>query len=250
MERPYKVPHGNNMPVQAPVFDNPTVPYSCPNLKTLTAYCRTTPEMIQKYLEPTPFEYVSDQFVVSISDFGNASNGSFYDVGIIIPVKYKDVVGGYYMFEYENTTWSCIAGRELWGYPKKFAEASLVEEDGKITATVTKDGVDLIQLKMDLSEQLDHPIPAVQIYPHLLLYTLPRPDGPGILTQMVLSRDTSPDFVTKSRLEAPISVELNGLPNDPLDEFQPVEVLGGTYVIGDFHATEENGWAKILNKLI
>ncbi|PWW31324.1 acetoacetate decarboxylase [Cytobacillus oceanisediminis] len=238
------------MPVQAPVFESPTVPYHCPDLKTITAYCRTTPELIKKYLEQTPFEYISDHFILTIADFGNASNGNFYDVGVIVPVKYKDVIGGYYLFEYENTTWSCIAGRELWGYPKKFADASLEEKDGKVTAAVTKDGVELMRLEMDLNNSLEEALPETPIYPHLLLYTMPRPDGPGILTQMVLSRDTSPDFITKSRVEAPIEVNLQGLEHDPLDEFVPIEVFGGTYVIGDYYATEENGWAKILDKLI
>ena len=94
---------GNNMPVQAPLIPDPLVPYECKDNKTLFAVCRGDEEQVRRYLEPTPFEFLSDIFVVSISDFTNSKKLSFMDCAIVLPVKYKEIYGGYYLFEYEMT---------------------------------------------------------------------------------------------------------------------------------------------------
>jgi acetoacetate decarboxylase len=34
-----------------------------------------------------------------------------------------------------------------------------------------------------------------------------------------------------------------------LDLFAPVEILGGGFATGDFYATEENGWGRVVATL-
>ena len=58
MKRPYEIQHGNNAPVHAPLIPSPFVPYHCSDNRTATVYVEVEPEVIKKYLEPTPFEYV------------------------------------------------------------------------------------------------------------------------------------------------------------------------------------------------
>ncbi|MBO7667905.1 MAG: hypothetical protein J6T26_05525, partial [Firmicutes bacterium] len=70
----------NMIPVQA--MDNPDPNYySCTDNTSLNVYCRAKDGVIQEYLKPTPFEFVSNDFLVYISDMRKSSFelGGFYD---------------------------------------------------------------------------------------------------------------------------------------------------------------------------
>jgi len=250
MKRPYKVQNGTNIPIQAPLYDSPFVPYSIPEMPTLSVYCKAAPGIIEKYLEPTPFEYTSSDFAVSISNMMNTehSNGGFWDIAIVVPIKYKNKYGGYYLFEYEQDDYCVVAGRELWGYPKKMANGFLEEKDNKILGTATKNGVEILRLEMDLNKQVQGVIPPLVLTPHINLQVIPNCDG-RVLLKRVISRDTTPDFVTKRKVQGFGLAKFKGILNNPLDEFTPVKVYGAVYTVGDYFATEENGWAKVLDVL-
>lgn len=256
MNKPYEVQNFWSVPIQAPLVDESCFPpFACLDSKALTAYFRVDTAVIRRYLEPTPFEYVSDIVYAYVSDYSNADPGDgfhhgFYDCGLVIPVSYKGREGVHVLFEYENHDYAIAAGRELWGYPKKYAEASLKEEDGKLIGIVHKNGKDIIRLEMDLAEPLSEPIRKPTLFPHFQIKVTPKPDGPGIDSKKILSRDVSMDFVTKSYVECAVKVELQGIPLNRLDEFKPLEVLGGCYTVGDYHATAENGWAKVEETII
>jgi len=241
--------HGNNIPIQAPLIPDPFVPYTCKGYRSVFALCEADESIIRKYLEPTPFEYVVNQFIVSVSDFSNCDKVAFMDCAIVIPVKHKDRYGGYYLFEYENDDSAIAAGRDLWGYPKKYADISLREEDGKVRGQAIRKGKVIVDIECDLAATLPNLVQP-QTYPHLNLHVVPKPDGKGIASMRIISRDTSPDFQLMSEKLGETTVHLQGLPTDPLDEFQPVKVLGGGLIVGDFYATEENGWGQVIETLI
>jgi acetoacetate decarboxylase len=245
----FTVKCGNNMPIQSPLIPDPLVPYECKNNRTLFAVCKGGKNQIDRYLVPTPFESVSELFVVSISDFTNCKKLPFMDCGIIFPVKYKNIIGGYYMFEYENDDSAIAAGRELWGYPKKFASISLSENEKIITGTVIRKGVKIVEVRCDFSKTVDD-VPKLKITPHLNIHSIPNADGPGTFSKRIISRDTSPDFKLISEKYGMSEVQLNGIPTDPLNELEPQEVLGGGLMVGDYLASEKNGWGNVIDILI
>ena len=199
-------------------------------------------------LAPTPFEYVEDRFIVSVSDFGNSSRGAFLDASIIVPVRYGDLLGGHYLFEYESRDSSIAGGRELWGYPKKYAKM-VAEFDGDVMhGFAFRNDKTLITLEVSVDHSLKE-LASPPLYPNLLYRVFPAPDGPGTSLRQILARDTSPDYKLKSKVFGRARVTLRGLPTDPLDKMQPIEVLGGGLMVGDFAATLENGWAKIIDTL-
>lgn len=254
MERPFKVWNADNMPIQAPFYKSPSIPYGCKDLRTFDIVCKGDEETIKRYLEPTPFEFVTDYFLIDFGDYKNGTSAVYHDIGIVIPVKYKDVVGGYYLIEYEDLASSVAAGRELWGYPKKTADFTMEEDNSKVVVHVSREGHEIIRLTMDLEAEAPAELPELQTRPHLLLYTMPRYAGPGVQFQKILKRDTSPDYVSKSKRIVKADVQFFGYENppiiEPLDEFQPIEVCGGTINIGDFAATPEHGWAQLVDVII
>lgn len=46
------------------------------------------------------------------------------------------------------------------------------------------------------------------------------------------------------------AVSLGALATDPLSPLGPVQVLAANYVIGDFFATEQNGWGRTIADLV
>lgn len=249
-ERPFIPEDGNNVPVHSPLIPTPMVPYYCENNRGIAVYTRVNPEVIKRYLENTPFEYVDNTVMVYIQDFTNTDKISFWDCGVVCTAKYKDIYGGYFLYEYEDQDYSIAAGREMWGYPKKFAEVDLVEHTDKIVGTAVKDGVEIIRIELNKKDICNSKVPDAKFAPHLLLHTVPNGDRPGIFSQRVMGRDTSPDFKCRISKTYNATLSMRPVTNDALDELASGEIICGTYTVGEYFASEENGWAKVLGTVI
>jgi len=242
----YKIANGNNMPVQAPLIPDPFVPYECPGNVTLSVLCRTDRAILEAYLAPTPFTPLSDLYVVYASDFSNCDKVAFMDAGITIPVLFEGVQGATYLFEYEDNDSAIAAGRDLWGYPKKFADIDLTLEGDKATARVVRQGTEIMAIAADFSSETPFDMP--KMAPHFNTHVQPGPDG-KVLSRRVIRRDTSPDFqLARNRMGA-AEVRLESLPQDPLGAFVPQEIFGAVLTQGDFFATEANGWGETVLEL-
>ena len=185
---------GNNMPVQASLVPHPFMPYHCPGNRSVYAVCRGDEGALRSLLEPTPFDYVEDRFVVSVTDFSNCDKVPFFDAAIVMPVRFGDLTGGHYVFEYEDDDRAIAAGRELWGYPKKQASISLDRKGDLVCGSASRHGTTILEIELPLEfavKALEKP----DILPHLNLRTIPAPDGPGTTLRQVIARDTTPDFV-------------------------------------------------------
>ena len=240
---------GNNVPIHAPLIPSPLVPYECPNNTTLSAVVRSTEGSVKEFLNGPPFDYVGREIVISISDFRNCTKMPFMDCGVILPVKYGSIQGGYYLFEYEDNDAAIAAGRELWGYPKKQADINLAVEGKIALATVVRKGKTILQLRCQLT-RVSTSVPRPKITPHINIHTVPRADGPGVLSMRVIARDTSPDFRVVSERFGDGEIHLEDLPSDPLSRLTIEEVLSCSLVVGDFFATEKNGWGRVLETLV
>ena len=247
--RPIYARTGICMPLCAPTVE---FPYYCKDCGTLQVFCRTEEEIMKKYLEHTPFEYVSSDYIMSISDMKNTTStwGGMMDIAIIVPVRYKDHVGGNYLIEFEDLDITCILGREMWGYPKLLADATLEEKDGKIIGRAYRGGEEFMHLELDLSKPTQKEIPEFKVYPHLQAHTIPDVDGESIFSQRICSRDTSGDFelTRKETGEGSAWVKDNGF--IAMSDFMPVEIYGAVYTLGDFAATEENGASIVIDTIV
>lgn len=242
----HDVQNGNNMPIQAPLIPDPFVPYQCPDNATLSVLCRVDRAVLERYLAPSPYELVSEQIIVYASDFSNCDKAAFMDAGIIVPILFNGTPGATYLFEYEDNDEAIAAGRDLWGYPKKFADITLTLEGDKATASVVRKGKKILSITADFSTETEVDMPVMA--PHFNMHVQPGPDG-KVLSRRVIQRDTSPDFQLKSMRKGMATVALDSLARDPLGEFMPLEILGAVLVQGDFYATEENGWGRTVQTL-
>lgn len=242
----HDIKNGNNMPVQAPLIPDPFVPYDCPDNATLSVLCRGDRALLERYLAPVPYAPLDDRFVVYASDFSNCGKCQFMDAGIIIPVIFEGRPGATYLFEYEDNDSAIAAGRDLWGYPKKYADITLDRNGDRATARVTRKGTDILTIEADFGTETAFDMP--KLAPHFNMHVQPGPDG-KVLSRRIIERDTSPDFQLKSSAKGRATVTLASLEHDPLGEFTPLEILGAQLTVGDFFATEENGWGRTVKVL-
>jgi len=240
----------NNMPVQAPAYPSPFVPYEARDQRMVYAVCRGDEAAIRALLEPTPFDWTGDdRFVVSVVDFTTNAKCPFFDAAIVVPVTFRGQPGGHYIFEYEDNDAAIAAGRELWGYPKKYARCGIDRlTDGTVVGWAERHGRRNIEIRVWPDDTTPVPVRPVTL-PHLNVRTIPAPDGPGVSLRQVIGRDTSPDLVMKSELAGRAEVTLRPVPRCPLDLLAPREVLGGVHAVADFFATEENGWGWVVADL-
>ena len=241
----------SSIPLHAPPY--PTLrpvlhPYTCRRLPSLTVTCETSERVIREVLAPTPFEYLTKRFLISILDFSDCQGFiPFKDVGVIIPVRYGDTTGGYYCYEYEDTEGSVIAGREWWGYPKKLAQIRISFGKERITASVRREGVRLIDVTCELLSErevtrLGSKIPTIPLYPHLTMQVIPNAEGPGFFMKRIIARDTSIVSKVLVRKYGRAKISISRLASDPIYKMLPVKILGSVYTVSDYKAT----WAKVL----
>jgi len=245
-----KIANANNIPIQFPLYADPKVPYECPGNRTLTAVCEIDPQVIKMYLEPTPFTYVDNRFHIYIGDFSTAQTGGYWDAAIVIPVRYKDLVGGHFLVEFEDHDYSIAAGRELWGYPKKYGKCWMREDEARIIAVCEKDGVELIRLEMDKTTALTQPLPQLRLLPHIQMQVIGRAEGPGVALKRIITRDSSADYIADSRIEHPCAVQLKSHPRSPVADFTPDRVFGARFIVGNHRITDEHGWGTVIDTLV
>lgn len=251
MKRPYEVQNGFCIPIQSPFYRSPFVPHQCTNRRSVSVWVEVKEEMIKKYLAPTPFTYVTNLMNISISDYSNADGFmGYFDCNISFPVKYKDIQGAYTMFAYASEDFAIWSGRDLWGYPREYADIDLVEGVDKVVATAKKFGSEFIRIEFDAHKPAQGEEPTVPLKPDLQLHVVPNCDGPGVFLKRVMMRDTSPDYVGRIHKLGEASLTLRCDGRNPLDEFSDGKIVCATYDCGEFYATEENGWGKVLDVII
>ncbi|MCY0149319.1 acetoacetate decarboxylase family protein [Hoeflea sp. G2-23] len=238
-------------------YPDPLNPYSSNDYRGIVAVCRTDADVVKRILKTTPFEYVDNIFNITFGDSSNSVFPNSHQVDIAgymhcrftVPVRYKDIVGGYTFTWFENHFAAVCAGREVWGYPKKLMSSTYEETDESAVATCVVGGNELITLAFDFKSKPIENLPEVKLNPHLMIHTVANPEGPGILEKRILSRDPSPDNKPKFKRTGNVTVALRGNRSNPLDALLPIEVLGGFYSQGMHVSSDEHGWAKIIDQL-
>ena len=108
------------MPLTSPAF--PPGPYRFINREYLIITYRTDPAALEAVVpEPLTFDepLVKYEFIRMPDSTGF---GDYTESGQVIPVKFKGQEGGYSHAMFLNDGPPIYGGRELWGFPKKYAQ--------------------------------------------------------------------------------------------------------------------------------
>ncbi|MEU4779961.1 acetoacetate decarboxylase family protein [Micromonospora sp. NPDC023633] len=215
--------------------------YHCADLTSVIAYFRGDEAQLEELLRPTPFTLADDRFAVSIADFTRNSGATYIDAAVILAVRYGDLVGGTYYHEFEDKHGSVAGGRELWGYPKRYAKICFEADAHGARADVSNEGASLFSLDFTFDDTVDGSGWAgLSLYPHLQVRAVPQYDGPTFQSFDILSRDTSKDYVLKTRRYGRGAVRFGAalaVAGQPLHAVP----LGAELTVGDYASTAANG---------
>ncbi|SHE32553.1 Acetoacetate decarboxylase [Seinonella peptonophila] len=216
------------LPDYAPLY--PQLPFHYKNYRKLSVYCRGERAAIERFL-PKQFEYAGDVFEIFVLTNPEISGLTPYsEGGIVIPCKYRDIQGGYMAYEYVDTDESLCAGREIWGYPKKLADVTFEENEGKVQGRLVRKGKTIIDISVDLDDtQVDQP----NLFPRLIVKRIPKADVYGVDVDQVILNEFE-NVVIHSRETGSAQANWEYSSFDPLAELGPVEVLGGVFVVADY----------------
>jgi len=199
------------------------------NMEDLQISFLTDPQIVARLLPP-PLK-PSDRPVVTvmIAHFQSNCVGD-YDSGLImLPAKYGDIEGAYYLAMIVSTDAALIYGRELEGSPKKLGTAGIIRQGTKMYGWAERHGVKLIEIKADLTQDLGPS--RSETLQAFNVKALQAADGDGLEEDAILTLGGGQfDLVTNRVGQG--SIVLRGTPHDPYDELEVREVLGAAYLEG------------------
>lgn len=219
------------LPEYAPLF--PQLPYHYKNYKRISVFGRANEDAIRKFL-PDKFEYLSNVFEVFVLR-NEEVNGldPYSEGGIVIPCKYKGIEGAYMAFEYVDSDDALCAGREIWGYPKKFGIVTFEETEESISGSITRKGKKIIDIQVNKDNK---EVQAPNLFPRLQVKRIPKANEYGTDVDQVIKNEFEGSIVHK-KITGSASLSFKFSAEDPIANLGPVEVLGGQFVIGDFTLT-------------
>jgi len=219
------------MPLTSPAF--PPGPYRFIDREYLIITYRTDPEALGKVVpEPLTFDepIVKYEFIRMPDSTGF---GDYTESGQVIPVKFKGNEGGYTHAMFLNDGPPIYGGRELWGFPKKYAQPSLSVDKDTLIGTLNYGPVRIATGTMGFKhEALDlETVRAGMTKPNYLLKIIPHVDGSHRILELVDYR--LEDIAMKGAWTGPATLELEPHALAPIAELPVRQVISATHIVAD-----------------
>ncbi|MEW5423524.1 acetoacetate decarboxylase [Amorphus sp. 3PC139-8] len=219
------------MPFTSPAF--PKGPYRFTNREFFIVTYRTDPEALAQVV-PAPLEIAEPIVKYEFIRMPDSNGfGDYTESGQVIPVTYKGQKGAYVHSMYLDDGPPILGGRELWGFPKKYAKPTMQVFKETLVGTLDFGPVRVCTATMgykhaDLAEA--DVMPSLTA-PNFLLKIVPHVDGTARVCELVKYHMT--DIVFKGAWTGPASIELAHHALAPVASLPVVEVLGATHILSD-----------------
>ncbi len=223
--------HAFAMPLTSPAF--PCGPYRFYNREYMIITYRTDPDAL-KALVPEPLTFdeplVNYEFIRMPDSTGF---GDYTETGQVIPVSFNGQKGGYSHAMFLNDGPPIYGGRELWGFPKKYAQPSLAVDTDTFIGTLDYGPVRVATGTMGYKHRaLDHKEVAASLAkPNYLLKIIPHVDGTARILELVDYR--LEDVVLKGAWTGPAALELRPHALAPVADLPVREIVSATHILAD-----------------
>jgi len=224
--------------VPSPEFSPPypPLPHHFNDNHQLQILCQAPRGAITRAL-PRPLEPTGDNlFVLQMGWSPDCEGFNVHEIQINAPVRWKGEVGSTTLIEYIDSDMGLIAGREIWGWPKKMADIVWTQTATGWNVTCNKQpdqgGIPLMKIEYTVSgsapavewpvmmptylvKRVPNASPAVPPLTQLVRVGGPAIGGPPALAPNAVKTDT----------KGTAAVQFFDGPHDPLTFFGPVKVL-------------------------
>jgi acetoacetate decarboxylase len=227
--------------VPSPVFSPPypPLPHHFSDVYTIQILCQAPKGAIKRALvQPLEQSGDGDMFVLLLGWTQDVEEQGYYvhEIALNAPVKWNNRVGNTTMIEYIDSDMGLIAGREIYGWPKKMADItwSKTQTGWMIIANKMRDQGSIPLMKIEYKASKSTPeVKWPDMGPTLLVRRIPNasPTTPSLHQMVCVGCNMSQ---TSAPLVAPAgpkdskgtaTVQFFDGPHDPLTFLGPVKVL-------------------------
>ncbi|CAN5265760.1 acetoacetate decarboxylase [soil metagenome] len=219
------------MPIYNPAF--PPGPYRFVDREYLIITYRTDPELLRKLI-PAPLQMAEPIVKFEFINMPDSTGfGHYCESGQVIPVTLDGVAGGYIHSMYLNDHPPIAAGRELWGFPKKYGEPELRTHKDTLMGTLDYSDFRVATGTMGFKHRAIDPaaIKAAMETPSFLLKIIPHVDGTARICELV--QYSLSDITIKGAWSGPGALDLHDHALAPVADLPVLEVLSTVHVIAD-----------------
>ncbi|CAN1724511.1 Acetoacetate decarboxylase 2 [Hyphomicrobium sp. 1Nfss2.1] len=219
------------MPLTSPAY--PPGPYRFVNREFLIITYRTDREALERVVpEPLTFDepLVKYEFIRMPDSTGF---GDYCETGQVIPVKFNGVEGSYSHAMFLNDGPPILGGRELWGFPKKYANPTLGVVTDTLIGTLDYGPIRVATGTMGYKHKaLDlDAVAASLVKPNYLLKIIPHVDGSPRILELVDYR--LEDVAVKGAWTGPAALDLRPHALAPVADLPVREIVSATHIVAD-----------------
>jgi len=156
---------------------------------------------------------------------------NYHEMILSIPVEFNGKIGGFCALLYLDNADAITGGREIWGFPKYFADINFTKDDKSITAQISRYG----QLILDATAELGKTI-TIPEAPDPLAYVLkyiPSIEEGSVDVQQLNSVYSRNNTITKLQ-EAKVELTINSIPDASIGEIPVIKILNASYRESNF----------------
>ena len=220
-----------SMPLTSPAY--PKGPYRFVDREFLIITYRTDPEKLRAVV-PEPLQI--DEPVVKFEFIrmpDSTGFGDYTESGQVIPVRLGQEKGGYSHAMYLNDGPPIFGGRELWGFPKKFAQPSLQVDRDTLVGTLDYGPVRVATGTMGFKYAAveESVVQRSLAAPNFLLKIIPHVDGTPRICELV--RYELQDVTLKGAWSGPAALDLRPHALAPVAELPVLEVISAIHIRAD-----------------
>lgn len=191
---------------------------------------------VLRKIVPEPLKIVSNVVKFEFMKMPDAYGfGSFTESGQIIEVEYEGQMGAYSHAMYLNDLAPIAAGREIWGFPKKYATPKLVVDVDTVLGTLNYNSSLVAVGSMGYKYQtLDNEKvrQGFEKTPNFLLKIIPHVNGKeAAICQLI--KYYLKDVTIKGAWSGPAALQLFSHALAPVAQLPVRKIIGGTHIIAD-----------------
>jgi acetoacetate decarboxylase len=232
---------GFSTPRTAPLYPPP--PWEYRDNRAIIILFETTPDVLTEILpEPLIAHAVNYAFVyIGKYNIESPVKLTFHEAGIGILSSYETTQGKFAAYMYADKVMPVVAGREIWGSPKKGAEIQFKENGKAVTATVSRGGEVIMRATLSKDKKLD-PKMGWPPSPWFSLKLIPsvkknaRPDVMQLTLTAVKDR-------FKELYAGKATLEFASTPDDPLGKIKVLGMAAAQFAVYDF----DIGYGEVLH---
>lgn len=208
------------------------------------AIFKTDPELVKQILPPPLKPAPEPLGSAYVAEFQTTNFGIKYnEAAVLIQAQYQGEIGNYCLAMPVDNDIAMMAGREVYGFPKKIADSiTLTRQGNQVTGTCIRHGIPMIEINANIQTPFPEKFTSS---PYFLLKAFPSLNGLGVdehprLLRLLNKVDYGPIEM------GPGTLKLNKSAKDPLYEIPVNEVTTAAYT------TQTNIWlqpATVLTEL-